>query len=69
MFVVPLEKELIKLEEDGKKYPIPTPIAIAKKIHKVRKRSKKLSCFRGAAGVQFVADIVSNNVKCLILND
>ncbi|ESU18952.1 hypothetical protein FCR2A7T_23580 [Flavobacterium cauense R2A-7] len=34
--VVPEEKELIKPEESGIKYPIPTPIAMARKIHSVK---------------------------------
>lgn len=34
--VVPLEKELIKSLLDGIKYPIETPIAIAKNIQRVR---------------------------------
>jgi len=36
ILVVPEEKELIRPEEDGIKYPVPTPIAIAIKIHRVR---------------------------------
>jgi hypothetical protein len=36
ILVVPCERELIQLEEFGKKLPIPTPIAIARKIHSVR---------------------------------
>jgi hypothetical protein len=33
---VPVENELIKPEEDGIKYPMPTPIAIADTIHAVK---------------------------------
>jgi hypothetical protein len=58
IFVVPLEKELMKLEEEGKKLPIATPIAIAKKIHKVRYLSKKLNFFLSAAGAQSLAVII-----------
>lgn len=36
ILVVPVEKELMKVADEGKKYPIPTPIAMAKNIHKVR---------------------------------
>jgi hypothetical protein len=36
ILVVPVEKELIKEAEEGKKYPMATPMAIAKKIHKVK---------------------------------
>jgi len=36
IFVVPLEKELIMVAEDGTRYPIPIPTAIARNIHKVR---------------------------------
>jgi hypothetical protein len=36
IFVVPLENELIKVDEDGNKCPIPIPRAIARNIHKVR---------------------------------
>jgi hypothetical protein len=60
IFVEPLEKELIKEEEEGIKYPIPTPIAMARNIHSVRKRSKKPSFFLSAAGAQFVTDIRIN---------
>ena len=36
ILVVPDEKELIKADDDGKRYPIATPIAIAKNIHSVK---------------------------------
>ena len=36
ILVVPVENELMKVEEEGKKYPMPTPMAMAKKIHNVR---------------------------------
>jgi hypothetical protein len=57
ILVVPLEKELIKSDEDGKRNPIDTPIAIARKIHKVRYRSRKLNFFLSCAGAQLLADI------------
>ena len=57
ILVVPVEKELMKPEDEGKKYPIPTPIIIAKKIQRVRKRSKKPSFFLSSAGAQLFADI------------
>jgi hypothetical protein len=43
--VVPEEKELIKSAELGIKYPIPTPINIAKKIQSVKNRSKNPNRF------------------------
>jgi hypothetical protein len=43
--VVPEEKELINWDDPGIKYPIETPISIAKKIQRVRNRSRKLSLF------------------------
>jgi hypothetical protein len=45
ILVVPEEKELIKLAEFGIKYPIPTPISMAKNIHNVKNLSKKFSLF------------------------
>jgi hypothetical protein len=36
IFVVPFEKELINVADEGIKKPIVTPIAMAKKIHKVK---------------------------------
>jgi hypothetical protein len=36
IFVVPLENELINVDEFGMKYPIPIPIAIARKIQSVK---------------------------------
>jgi hypothetical protein len=45
IFVVPFDIELMKLVLDGMKCPIPTPISIAKKIHAVRKRSRKPNFF------------------------
>jgi len=36
ILVVPDENELIKPDEEGKKYPMATPTAMAKKIHNVR---------------------------------
>jgi hypothetical protein len=63
MFVVPLEKELINIEEEGMKYPIATPIIIARNIHQVRFLSRKPRFFLSAAGAQLVADIV-NFIGC-----
>jgi hypothetical protein len=60
MFVVPLENELMKLLLEGKKYPSATPRAIARKIQRVKNRSRKPSFFLSAAGVQFVDVIFSN---------
>ena len=48
---------------EGIKYPMPTPKAIAKKIHRVKFLSKKLSFFLSTPGVQLFADI---NYKDLI---
>ena len=50
--MVPEEKELINPEDDGIKYPIDIPIAIAKKIHSVKYLSKKLNFFLSYAGAQ-----------------
>ena len=63
ILVVPLEKELIKVDELGKKYPIPTPIAIARNIHRVKNRSRKLNCFLSLAGAQLFALIRVNYVN------
>src|SRR5699024_8521619 len=52
ILVVPCEKELMKPEDDGIKYPIPTPRAIAIKIHKVRYRLMNPIFLRSAAGAQ-----------------
>jgi hypothetical protein len=57
-FVVPFEKEFMNVAEDGKRLPIPMPMAIAKKIHKVKYLSKKLNFFLSAAGAQSFAVIV-----------
>jgi hypothetical protein len=59
ILVVPSENELIKLEEDGIKYPIDTPIAMARKIQRVKYLSKKLNFFLSTAGAQLFADMVS----------
>jgi hypothetical protein len=56
-FVVPFEKELMKSSAFGMKYPIPMPIAMAKKIQSVRYLSRKPSFFRSAAGAQLFADM------------
>jgi hypothetical protein len=45
ILVVPEEKELIKSDELGIKYPILTPISIAKNIHNVKNRSKNPNLF------------------------
>ena len=37
---------------------MPTPMAIAKKIHKVKYLSKKLNFFRSCAGAQLVTLII-----------
>ena len=58
IFVVPVENELINADDDGKKYPMETPTAIAKKIHKVKYRSKKLNFFLSFAGAQLFAVIL-----------
>jgi len=58
MFVVPVENELINVDEDGKKYPMATPKPIAKKIHKVKYLSKKPNFFLSKAGAQIFADIL-----------
>jgi hypothetical protein len=57
MLVVPLEKELMNEDEDGKKYPMATPDAMAKKIQSVRYRSKNPSFLRSCAGAQSFAVI------------
>ncbi len=43
--VVPTERPVITTGTAGKKYPIPIPTAIARKIHRVRYRSRNESCF------------------------
>jgi hypothetical protein len=58
IFVVPEEKELIKSFEDGKKFPIPTPTAMAKNIQRVRNLSKKPSFFLSTTGAQLLEDIL-----------
>ena len=45
ILVVPLENELMKPAVDGMKYPKPTPIAIARKIQRVKYWSNFLSFF------------------------
>jgi hypothetical protein len=54
---VPEENELMNPDDEGIKYPMPTPRTIAKKIHSVRYLSKKLNFFLSAAGAQLFADI------------
>ena len=51
IFVVPLWKRFTKAPVDGTKCPTATPIAIARKIQSVRKRSRNESFLR-AAGAQ-----------------
>jgi hypothetical protein len=51
IFVVPIWKRLTKPAVEGMKWPMATPIAIARKIQRVRKRSKNESFLR-AAGAQ-----------------
>tara|TARA_B110000908_G_C9995603_1_gene331750 strand:+ start:73 stop:318 length:246 start_codon:yes stop_codon:yes gene_type:complete len=46
MLVVPFEKELMNPALSGIKLPMETPKAIARKIHKVKFRSRKLNFFR-----------------------
>jgi hypothetical protein len=58
IFVVPDEKEFINPDDDGMKYPIETPTAIAKNIHRVKYLSKKLNFFLSFAGAQLFADII-----------
>jgi hypothetical protein len=58
ILVVPSENELINEALEGIRLAIPTPNNIARKIHKVRKRSRKLSFFLLDAGAQFVTDII-----------
>src|SRR5690606_10252409 len=58
ILVVPLEKEFMKLEEDGIRYPIPTPMAIAIKIQSVRYLLTNPIFFRSTTGAQLFADIV-----------
>ena len=57
MLVVPDEKELIKVEDEGKKYPMATPAPIAKNIQRVKYLSKKLKRLRSFAGAQLLADM------------
>jgi hypothetical protein len=57
IFVEPLENEFIKEDEEGIKYPIPTPSAIARNIQRVRYRSKNPSFFLSNAGAQLFPDI------------
>jgi hypothetical protein len=59
IFVVPEEKELIKFEDCGNKFPIATPTAMAKNIQSVKNLSKKPSFFRSLTGAQLFADIVN----------
>jgi hypothetical protein len=63
MLVVPAENELMKADEEGIKYPMATPMIIARKIHQVKLRSRKPSFFLSAAGAQFVADIYFDKIK------
>jgi hypothetical protein len=58
ILVVPDEKEFINPDDDGKKYPMETPIPIAKNIHSVKYLSKKLNFFLSFAGAQLFTDII-----------
>ena len=51
ILVVPDEKELMKPDEVGIKYPIATPIAIATNIQKVKYLSRKLNFFLSTTGL------------------
>lgn len=57
ILVVPLEKEFINVDEDGIKYPMDTPNAIAKKIQSVKYLSRKLNFFLSFVGAQLFTDI------------
>jgi hypothetical protein len=61
MFVVPDEKELINAEDEGKKYPMTTPMPIAKNIQTVKYLSKKFNFFLSFAGAPMFADIIYFN--------
>src|SRR5690606_29040389 len=52
MFVVPLENEFIKSDDEGIKYPTPTPMAMAIKIQSVRYRLMNPIFLRSATGAQ-----------------
>lgn len=65
ILVVPDEKELINADDAGKKYPIETPIDIAKNIHKVKYLSKKLNFFLSFAGAQLFAVIM---IRIILFN-
>ena len=69
ILVVPEEKELIKVDEEGMKYPIDTPTAIAIKIHSVKYLSKKLNFLRSFAGAQLFADIIIRYCFVLFSHD
>ena len=60
IFVVPDENELIKDDDEGIKYPMSTPMAMAINIHSVKYLSKKLNFFLSSAGAQLFADIKYN---------
>jgi len=63
IFVVPEEKELMNMDDEGKKYPMETPMAIAKNIHSVKYLSKKFNFFLSFAGAQLFADIIFLFIK------
>jgi hypothetical protein len=52
ILVVPVEYELMNSDEEGKKYPIDTPNNMAKKIHRVKYRSRNPNFFLSFAGAQ-----------------
>jgi hypothetical protein len=64
IFVVPVEKELINRDDEGKKYPRETPMAIAKNIHRVKYLSKKRNFFLSFAGAQWFGVITIFFIKC-----
>jgi hypothetical protein len=51
MFVVPDWKQFTNAAEPGMKCPSPTPITMARKIQRVRKRSRKDSLFQRSGTV------------------
>jgi hypothetical protein len=62
ILVVPDEKELMNDDDEGKKYPIATPAAIAIKIHNVRYLSRNPSFLRSCTGAQWFAVMFSGLV-------
>ena len=58
IFVVPEENELMNVDEVGKRYPIATPMTMAKIIQSVKYLSKKLSFFLSMVGAQLFTVII-----------